>query len=291
MKNIMGIAAVVALLVSPLRGEDEEKRSFRVYPLNTADAEFIVRSVETVLDGAGKIVHDKRGSRLLISTTAAKHAEVKQLLAVVNVPAPNVRIEVEMTDIGQSVHAGGGLTGRGTVTIGPGGTRGGARLSPRLEHRTTTRSSSVRQNLLVQSGGTAVLDVGQDVPYLEWIIQRGRHWGYVEQGIRMQRVGAFLRVQPHCLPDGRVTIKLTPELSGLVGNDLRRVQYTRLQSEVTTQDGQPITLGAFGEHQEFYDRFLLGMDRGGRERKITITLTPRVLPTMGRRNPAGPPAP
>jgi hypothetical protein len=113
-------------------------------------------------------------------------------------------------------------------------------------------------------------------------MEYGRRYHYFEQHLSWQRVGAYLAIEPVVINDGPfIRIRLTPELSGLVDNNPYRTRFANVATEVTVSDGVPFTLGGLGEKSDFYSRFLIGMDRHGRQKTLDIELTATIIPPSG----------
>jgi len=131
---------------------------------------------------------------------------------------------------------------------------------------------------MVRSGGEAAIDVGEEMPYWESVVQYGYQYGYLVQNRQIQRVGAFLRVRASLLGDGKtVHVILTPEISARVDNETERIKFTALSSEVMVENGATITIGGYGKNQDFYEAFLAGVRKSGQKGNVNITLTVNVL--------------
>ena len=268
------LALLLAARTASAAGDEQ---TLEVYSLMTPDAAAMISLVESVIGNDGKVIYDKAGSRLLVLTTPALHQRVDRMLDEVNVPAPNVRVDVVIDEAGRMSESGLALRGSGDVTISDEGTDTLFKLHPSVKARSTTHDRSTAQSLLVQSGSEAAIKVGTVVPFEEWIVSYGRHHGYITQHVEMQEVGSQLRVQARVIGDGPlISLKLTPELSGLVEGTRRTIAFTQLSTDLTVRDGQSVSLGGGGENTEFYDKFLVGFDRRGERRELNITVTPRI---------------
>lgn len=250
----------------------------QAYPLRTADAEPLIEVIRAVIGEDGRVIHDQRTGRLLVLATPEAHAKLVPILEELNVAAPNVRVEVTIAASEAADRSGAGVSGGGAVIVTPGGATVHGRVRPRIEHRSSEREQTTTQTLMVQSGGEARLRVGQDVPYATWLIRYGRHWGYLRQHIEMREVGTSLIVQPRVLGDsGLISIRLIPEISGIVQGKREAVQYTRAATEVTVRPGQTVSVGGLAGQSEFYDRFLVGAFGGSAQRSIDIALTAHIM--------------
>jgi type II secretory pathway component GspD/PulD (secretin) len=141
----------------------------------------------------------------------------------------------------------------------------------------------VAQTLLVASGRQASLRVGESVPYVDWFVDYGTRYGYLQQSINWKDVGASLIVEPVVIGEGpMIRIRLTPELSGLVDGNVYRTSFSRVATEIVVQDGQTFQIGGLDKDEDFYSRFLIGFDRSGSRQALNITLTPRIVDSSGR---------
>lgn len=271
---ILLLLAVVWAACADAQEEPARTNAFYAsYELVSADAEEAVAALQQMVGAAGRLVFYRPNSRLLVYGSPDAHQMVRDSLQQLAAPRENVRIEVAFNEQGSGSSAGIGVTGQGQVTIGSGGTHGTWTLTPRLEASSGTSDSLTRQHILMQSGNEASIAVGQEVPFVQELVQWGRQWGYITREIEMRHVGAVLKVRARVIGDGPlVQVTLTPELSALVDNRAERIRYTRVATSVTVQDGATITLGSFGEHTDFYRQFLAGLNRTKQATDTQITL-------------------
>ncbi len=251
-----------------------------VYPVVFGDIDALETYARTVVAEDGHVVPDAGGRRLIIVTTDEKHGQLNDVLGQTDARAGNVRIEVRFRETGTERDTGIGVRGAGEVVLGPGGTEGTVVLRPELRHTVTDTAGDTRQIIMAASGREAVLRVGERVPYIDWIMDYGWHGGYIRSRVEWQEVGSFLVVTPTILPDGStVHVRLTPELRGRVDGHPHHTRFTGLATEVTVRDGNTLRIGGSAEDQEFYSRFLIGIDRSGVRRSLDIELTPQIVHT------------
>lgn len=268
---------ILTMLVGALAASAEDQR-FETYSVAYTDPQAAEEVVRSVVGEEGTVTLDLKNQRLLVLTSADRQAQVASLMQKLNVAPRNVQIEVRFRNRGTTRESEASVTGNGQVVIGPGGAQGKIKLQPRIINETTRTSSDVIQNLLVASGRGAELNVGERVPYAEWILDYGFQHGYIQQRIGWQEVGSSLVVEPLVIGDGPdIRIRLTPRISGFV--DGRRVEtsFSELATEVFVRDGETFPLGGLASDQEFSRRFLVGYGKSGQEEALDITLTPRIL--------------
>ena len=260
----------------------QEASQFSAYPVGDTDlaaAEQVVRSVLTADD---TVARDEKGRRLLIMAPDSRQRKVADIMAKLNPPARNIRIQVKFRGTSRQEEREASVRGQGQVVLTPGGVSGTIKLQPRVVNELSTGQRDTTQLLLVASGREASLRVGEEVPYLDWVNDYGLSHGWLTQRIAWQRVGASLIVQPTLIGDGPdLRIRIIPELSGQVNGQVQRIRFAEAATELVARDGQPLQLAGFDEHREFYDRFLVGLRKGGQAETLSIELTPQVMP-VGR---------
>jgi len=284
--RVVIVTAVLAVFTPFAVGDQAVFRAYPVYPSN---AETTLELVREVIGPGGRALYDRVGSQLLVSAKPEAHQRITAILEQIDMVPRNVRLEVVIRETDRLDESGIGADVNVSKTVSPDGDSTTIHIEPRIRSRTVSGSSATRQTLVVQSGSEAVLRVGQDVPYAEWLIDIGRRYGYIEQRISMRRVGSSLRIHPQVVGQGpMVSILLTPELTGLVDGNPYRVRYAGLTTRITARDGETVSLGGTDQHREFYDKFLVGLDHAGRTRRLSITVTPRILDAPGRLRPSLP---
>ncbi|MFT5241408.1 MAG: type II secretory pathway component GspD/PulD (secretin) [Candidatus Promineifilaceae bacterium] len=276
MKHILLLLSGLGLVLQVATAE--ETRAFTIYPVLTSDASALIEVAQSIIGAQGKVVQDKAGGRLMISATPEQHAQIAELFGELNRPTPNVRIEIEISDKTQGSDSGVGVHPSGRVVLTPDDTRYNIDLKARLKNQSSRKTSQTRQILMVQSGREAVLQVGEIAPHLDWFVVQGRHHGWIEAAVRFERAGAFLHFKPTVLGNGSlIKVEVTPELRGLSGGKLQSVPFVEMTTAFTVRPGQTINLGGLNESAEFYKRFLVGVDKGGASRALSIRATPHIV--------------
>lgn len=279
MKHIGGLVALCSLLACcALHAEEAE---FKMYPILTSETAALIEVAHAVVGEQGKVVHSKAGGRLMIMATAAQHEQIAALFSDINVPSPNVRIDIEIDSVERQKNSGVGVSAGGDVRVTPQGTRYKVDIKPHLKNRSTRNDARTVQSLMVQSGREATLQVGTETPHLEWIVSHGRHHGWIEANLVFERAGAFLRFKPTVLGDGQqIQVEVTPELRGVQKGRQVSVPFMELSTRFTVQSGQTISLGGLSNTSEFYERFLVGVDRSGASKTLSIRATPTIVKTL-----------
>lgn len=276
MKTFILVMAVLlgALVVGS--GEKPE-RGLEVYPVTFADPDQAVELIAPLLSEQSKVIVDRGNSRLLMVATEEEHRQAAELVRALNVPPRNVFIEVRYERAETERDQAAGIYPRGAVVIGPGGTRVGWEVDVDLRDSRSRTQRDTTQSLLVSSGREGRIRVGERVPYLDWILERGRYWGYAQAETRWQDVGAFLVVRPTILGDGSlIRIELIPELSGYGEEGRQQIRFIHASTDIIVRSGQTVRIGGLDRDEEFSSRFLIGFSRSGETEQLTILLTPTI---------------
>jgi len=267
--------------------KEAEKTYFKTYPLQTSDIDLTQQVLKELLGDKRQVFYQKQQNQIIVSATAEEHKQIEAVLADINVPSPNVQLDIVTTLVGSSSDTRlGAKGGSGNVQVTKDGTKVHYKIKPEARAQSAGASSLTKQTLVVTSGKEASLTVAQEVPFYEYIIQKGKDWnlieGVIEKDILTERTGAFLVARPQVIGTGpMINVTLIPEIRVLVGTKRQRIQFTRVQTTVTVRDGETITLGGVGEIGDFYDKFLVGLDEGGNRKSMSITLTPHIMKNFG----------
>lgn len=282
MKTILVLLLSLPPLLASGATNSTDLPVFKTYDIGFADGSNAVDIVKTVIGESGKAFFDPATRKLMILSDNNGHAAVADIVKQLNVPPRNVSVAVRFIGKGTGNQRTASVSAQGGVVIDNSGSRSTLRIQPTLADRRTETSSNTRQQLLVSSGRQASIFIGEEVPYIEWLMEYGRRHHYIEQQVSWQRVGATLVIEPVVIGDGPlIRLKLIPELSGLVNNNPYRTRFANVATEVTVSDGVPFSLGGLTEKNDFYSRFLIGMDRHGRQETLDIELTASIIPPEG----------
>ncbi|PZU53792.1 MAG: hypothetical protein DI552_13440 [Brevundimonas sp.] len=222
----------------------------------------------------GRLLTDPIGNRILFTGTATEYAQLRNLLTTLDIPAPQVVIEVmiaevtltDSTDIGVSLFGreqrGDGLLTGSTEGLSLGSGAGvfsftGPDYRVRLVANATNDRVNIlqRPQLVTRSGGVARFQVGTDVP----IITSQRASDNTSNGdtdilqsVQYRQTGTILEIEPVVYGD-RVDITISQELSSAGASPPGIASPTILNRSLTTQiaikDGWTGVLGGLIDNQ------------------------------------------
>lgn len=249
----------------------------KVYRVYNAEPDEIIDVIKIMVPDAENLTIQTAGKKLVAKGSAEQHRIIREMLRELDTPPQNVRIDVQFNTTARNSAREAGIQQTGPIIINNNGISGSAEV--RLNHQNTSRRENVTQSLVASSGHHASLHVGETVPYLTWLHEYGRRWGYIrETEIEWQDVGSFLVMEPTILGNSLIRIRLTPELSGRLKNGERQtIQFTRVATEIIVKDGATVSIGGFSENKEFYSKFLIGRSHNENSTITDITLTPSIL--------------
>lgn len=279
---VRGSAVILAALMLALTcsAAAAEERVSRVHPLGMAGSTDAYELVRALLSEEGRAVLDEGHNSIIVLDIEAVQERVADLLARLQGPLPSVRVTARFVDgeTGDEVAVGSG----GQLFIAyPPAAGSTAVVGLRTSGEDGSRSSS--QQVLVVSGGSAVIAVGREIPFQGWFYTYGRRQGFITGELRWREVGSRLAVRPVVIDSGRkIRLTVTPEFeyeaSG--GRKKRRdaVSFTGVSTELVLEDGEESRIAATSGEEEFYGRFLTGYDRLRRTRRVDVFVRATVVP-------------
>ncbi|MGV3580245.1 secretin N-terminal domain-containing protein [Brevundimonas sp.] len=217
----------------------------------------------------GRILTDPVGNRIIFTGTATDFAQLRGLMMTLDIPAPQVVIEVMLAEVTLTDRTALGINFSGVDVGGDGtfnyGTEGialgdggflGTFVGPDFRARLNAQASNNRVNILqrprlvVRSGGSARFQVGTDVPIIT--SQRATDTSQngngtdVLQSVQYRQTGVILDLKPVVYGD-RVDIQISQENSSagepLEGISSPTILNRSLTTQIAIRDGQTGVLG------------------------------------------------
>ena len=285
MKAVATAVVLVILLCSPFAALSQDDTTVKTYPLVITDTNAVIEAIQAITGDKARIYFYKPNNELIISANSNQHSQIAALLREINIPSPNIRIDVVFVQAGRESDFGFGTSRQTPPKITRKGNSLQLEITPHIRAQSTTTMNNNSQSIVVKSGKQGSIFMGTEVPFYLWLIDFAAKWEYInviEQKFEMKQVGSSLVVEPRVLNRGPlVSVTLTPEVSGVVDGKPHRLQFTRVATEVTVQNGEPTTIGSFGKNSEFYSKFLVGVDNQGNNQSVQVRLTATVLNPQG----------
>ncbi len=198
--------------------------------------------------------------------------------SLISPPPGHVKVTVEFRQAGQSAQGGISVQGTGPggtiIQVDPKGVTGSARVQVQESQRTVRRS--VGSFLIVQDGGEARLTVAEQTPEVVWFQQYAQRHNYITAAVVFRQVGTFLAVRPTILPNRRIRLRITPQISYRSDQGDGTIELVEASTEVVVQSGQPVTIGGSEQSAEVRRQFLIGYERANRTGQVTLVLTAEI---------------
>ena len=222
---------------------------------------------------AGRIVVDRNRNLLLFRGSGREWAEIRGVLEKLDRSVPSVLIEVLVAEISLSDEEKtgfefllrGGIGSRGLTvgTLDGIGLAGGG-LSFRLNSAGETRAAlnlfykddrvviRSRPRLLVKSGETASIDVGNEIPVITQISDDERQVGgstNVLQDVSYRKTGVQLEISPLVQANGLVDLQISQQLSEARPTAATSLQGSptilnrQISTSLTLRDGGSLVMG------------------------------------------------
>ena len=245
-------------------------------PLRSQEGEAAPRSAAPLAEGqpaVGRIVVDKNRNLLLFRGSGKEWAELREVIGKLDRSVPSVLIEVLVAEVtlsdeektGFDFLVKGALGSRG-ITVGTRGTLGvgAGGLSFTLDSGGQTRAMlnffrkddrvviRSRPRLLVKSGETASIDVGNEIPV---ITQRSNSDTEAEgstnvlQEVTYRKTGVQLEIKPLVQANGLVDLQISQQLSEVLPGAATNLTGSptilnrRISTSLTLKDGGSLLMG------------------------------------------------
>ena len=231
------------------------------------------QSASGAVIGLGRIVVDKNRNMILFRGSGKEWAGILQVVDKLDKPVPSVLIEVLIAEITLTDREESGLEFAFRGAVGGRGLRGGTLgalgvgaggLSMALDSSGVTRAMlnffyqddrvAIRSSpkLFVKSGGTASLEVGNEIPVITQISDESRQVAgstNILQDVTYRKTGVSMEISPIVQANGLVDLEISQELSeaqpsaatSLDGSPT--ILNRQISTSLTLKDGGSLVMG------------------------------------------------
>jgi hypothetical protein len=274
------IGTALLLLVGLAGAAHAQQTALEVITLNYRNAEEVMPILRPLLAPQGTITG--LNNRLVVRTTPANLAELKQVLAAIDAAPRRLLISVRQDADLDRARRGGQISGQAdigdnaTVRVPgrptpPGATVRADGVRARVYGDESTASDRVSQQVQVIEGGRAFIRVGQSVPvHSRGVIDTpdGRR---VVEATAFREADTGFYVAPRVTGD-RVTLEISTAADTPQSGQRGAVRVQRVQTVVTGRLGEWIELGAVDQQSAQVDSEILGRSRDARrdQRRVLV---------------------
>jgi MSHA biogenesis protein MshL len=254
-----------------------------VFDLNYADPDDVKEQVSTILTpGAGKIIVDKRSSKIIISDLSSKIEKIKKLVKSIDEESRQVFIEADIIQITLNdefqqgidwekffnVKNVDGLDFIGKFSFSSSestyqkvtmGTVERDRYTSTLQFLQTYGDIKIlsRPRLAVLNNQEAKILVGSREAYVTQTLSQAEATTVTSESVEFVDVGVKLNVVPTINKDGFITIKIKPEVSSVretletsLGSVIPIVETSESETVVKVKDGTVIMIAGLMKEEK-----------------------------------------
>ncbi|MFC1884910.1 secretin N-terminal domain-containing protein [Thermodesulfobacteriota bacterium] len=204
-----------------------------IIKIKNREASSIISMVEQILTKDGKVIADKIINAIIITDTPEVCEEAIRLIANLDIPSPQVRIKVRLTEDAR-------VQSRGVSVAGPERSRRSVGVTL---HDGSRKSGYFSETMIsVLSGSHGYISVSERVPYLErWIIL-SRRYAHISDSIRFLRLNTGMEVRPTAIGN-KILIEIIPRITYWAHSDSGVIRFAKASTTLTVPRGEWISLG------------------------------------------------
>ncbi len=223
-----------------------------------------------ITSGQTRFTVDPSGNRIIFTGTSNDYAKLVSLLEQLDTPTPEVLIEVQIAEVSLRNDSNFGVDfnwkdiGLGNLTVRSSGLGVGSSglsvgtLGNHVDATLNAFASNRRVKILstpiltARSGGTAELQVGQDIPVLTSQRaannQNGTGATDILQSIDYRSTGVLMTIEPIVFSDNRIDLTISQEVSSEVDTtnstiSSPTISNRSLSTQLSLEDGETAVMG------------------------------------------------
>lgn len=257
--SVLSLRAVLAVLILGLSAIASAQQSvLEVIDLKYRSAEQIVPVLKPLLAPGGTI--SALQNQIILRTTPQNMAELRKVLAAVDVRPRRLVISVRQEAVGTGLDSEAEIsgsigTGDARATV-PGGRKqqggnveiksGGNKASARVLSTQSSANDRGVQSVQVLEGNEALIRVGQSVPIRSESIIQTPQGAQVSQSVQYRDADAGFRVRPRVNGDN-VTMEISSRRDAVSEPNSQTFSIQRVDTVVTARLGEWIEIGAIDQ--------------------------------------------
>ena len=233
--RVLDASSVLIYPATPAKQRDYQALSVKSFYLANAEAKNVANTVKTLLKLRDVVVDDKLNLMIVRDTPEALRL-VDKLVALHDVPDPEVMLEVEILEVKRTRLQSLGINWPGQLSLAPlasSSTAGltvadlrglnsatlGAKIDPLVINANRVDGDAnilANPRIRVRNRDKARIQIGERVPS---VTTTATSTGFISESVTYVDVGLKLEVEPTIYLDDEVTIKVMMEVSNIVGKD------------------------------------------------------------------------
>jgi type II secretory pathway component HofQ len=262
-----------------------QQQVIEVIPLGYRQADEVIPMLRPLLAPGGTVTGIN--NRLVVKTTPANLAELKQVLAAIDAKPKQLLISVRQSATADGSRDAASVSGR--VGVGdnasvdlprPPGTRsdpgvsaqsGNSRIEGRAINSRSARDEAVIQTVRVLEGSSAYINIGQSAPVTNTQVTRTPQGSQITQSTGFVEAGTGFYVTPRVNAD-RVTLEIGTARDQLRNPNTGAANIQRVNTVVTGRLGEWIEIGGSSETADRSQSSVLARSRDARrdDRRVML---------------------
>lgn len=252
----------------------------RTFHIGDADPEEMSALFDAAKSPEGRVIIFPSRSKVTIQDTPEVMEIMEQIAREAAKPLPLIRVELTLRENQRDSRSGVELWGQSGVVIE--GNRARVRpverniLGANIQNDSRTSSSLSSQFLLLKSGRSASIKVGEDVPFVDYFWSYAYDLGILyDTQVRWESIGTQMRV--YATARGNlIDIEIVPEITALTGDAFAPVSFRSLATQVTLRNGESIDIGGFNKADDEFNRHFFFGTRSQSSLTGTFTLKAQI---------------
>lgn len=271
---------ILSFIFSLQINAEETTKITRSYSVAAEEIQSVKTALEGVISSQGKIIVVEKNAQIIVQDLPTQFGMIDEVVQAFNTPKPNVRIEIISTSFGKQSRQTLDVQGRtriGGVTIGNREQNG---INVDFGNNSGTNDSLNSQFLVVRSGGSAAIDVGKDIPFVDYFWSYAQGLGLLSNiQVRWDKIGSQLAIRPKVFGN-QIQVEVIPQIRKLSSDFFEPegvISFQTLQTTVTIADGGSIDIGGIAQADSEFQKRFFGFDRNQSAENTKITLKGSIL--------------
>ena len=233
---IILLSLLIVFFTTPLFAQEaKQELPHKMFRFNNASCEEMEAVIRLYLSPDGKIAVVKRLNAILVKDHAENLKKIEAVLKKSDVPSPMVKVNVQF--LGRSHYKNNAIYA-GAVQRG-----NHWRIGVRPDFSNTKQTNSTSMSLMIMSGSSGFIKIGENVPYRSWFLQYCRRYGYiVGEQVQFVSVSTGFYVTPQ-VRGNNIFVSISPGIAYFDGKKNGRIKFREAQSEVMVKNNQTVVLG------------------------------------------------
>ncbi len=223
----------------------------------------------------GHVSADSRSNRIVIVDTPDRVRTIQRLIRQIDQPVKRFRVALqvsaEASNEETAVEADGRVeTDEGSIEVGSPGPEDGVRVRGGFQRQRTLQSGDY--SVVLDSGGSATIMVGRDVPYRSEWEHICRRKGMIARGVEFKEVGTGFYVELMVVGK-QARLDLSPTVRFVTRSGSKRVQpFTDAQTSLTIPLGLWIEVAGSETQTDALTRAVLKSAQGTEGRSLAMKI-------------------